>query len=191
MITQENIPYTADEIKVMVKTCEKYNSALSRATFYNGELPTENQRKMLLDIFPELVADNDEKIRKEIVDFITSSNKYGTNERCEAWLAWLEKKELKKVEVANNESEDERIRKGIIRNLQYLMDRSEGFVQEDLQERITWLENQCEQKQTWKPSAAQLIVIEDLVKDKNTSNVYKVILRGMLDEFKQLTNTEI
>lgn len=35
--------------------------------------------------------DEDERIRKEIVDFITSSNKYGTNERCEAWLNWLEK----------------------------------------------------------------------------------------------------
>lgn len=28
MITQENIQYTADEIKAMLKTCEKYNWAL-------------------------------------------------------------------------------------------------------------------------------------------------------------------
>lgn len=48
------------------------------------------------------------------------------------------------------ESDDERIRKGIIRNLQYLMDRSEGFVKEDLQERITWLQKQCVQKNTRK-----------------------------------------
>ena len=43
------------------------------------------------------------------------------------------------------ESEDERLRKGIIRNLQYLMDMSEGFVKEDLQEKIVWLEKQREQ----------------------------------------------
>ena len=130
------------------------------------------------------------------------------------------------------EDKDERIRKGIIRNLQYLMDRSEGFVKEDLQERITWLEKQesvgeiverCktswynegkidgrveglsddekyqqgwhdalekqgEQNQIWKPSAAQLIVIKDLIEDKNTSKVHKTILQGMLDEFKQFTN---
>ena len=43
------------------------------------------------------------------------------------------------------EPEDERLRKGIIRNLQYLMDMSEGFVKEDLQEKIVWLENQAEQ----------------------------------------------
>ena len=42
------------------------------------------------------------------------------------------------------ESEDERIRKGIIRNLKYLMDKSEGFVKDELNERIAWLEKQGE-----------------------------------------------
>ena len=55
-----------------------------------------------------------------------------------------------------------------------------------------WFENliekQAEQKQTWKPTAAQLIVIKDLIEDKNTSKVNKTILRGMFDEFKQFTN---
>ena len=45
------------------------------------------------------------------------------------------------------ESEDEKIRKGIIRNLEYLMDRAEGFVKDELKERIAWLEKQGEQKQ--------------------------------------------
>jgi hypothetical protein len=44
------------------------------------------------------------------------------------------------------ESEDERIRKGIIRNLEYLMDRAEGFVKDELKERIAWLEKQGEHK---------------------------------------------
>ena len=42
------------------------------------------------------------------------------------------------------ESEDERIRKGIIRNLEYLMDRAEGFVKDELKERIAWLEKKGE-----------------------------------------------
>lgn len=46
------------------------------------------------------------------------------------------------------------------------------------------LEKQDE-KQTWKPTAAQLIVIKDLIEDENTSKVNKVILQGMFDEFKQ------
>lgn len=41
------------------------------------------------------------------------------------------------------ESEDERIRKGIIRNLEYLADRAEGFVKDELKERIAWLEKQA------------------------------------------------
>ena len=40
------------------------------------------------------------------------------------------------------ESEDERIRKGIIRNLEYLIDKAEGFVKDELKERIAWLEKQ-------------------------------------------------
>jgi len=40
------------------------------------------------------------------------------------------------------ESEDEKMRKGIIRNLEYLMDRAEGFVKDELRERIAWLEKQ-------------------------------------------------
>lgn len=67
----------------------------------------------------------------------------------EAGYEWNnEKKELKKIEVASKESEDERIRKGIIRNLQYLMDKSEGFVKEDLRERIAWLEKQGDTNET-------------------------------------------
>ena len=42
------------------------------------------------------------------------------------------------------EDKDEEIRKGIIRNLEYLMDRAEGFVKDELKERITWLEKQGE-----------------------------------------------
>lgn len=47
----------------------------------------------------------------------------------------------------SEESKDERIRKGIIRNLEFLMDRAEGFVKNELKERIAWLEKQGEQKQ--------------------------------------------
>ena len=44
------------------------------------------------------------------------------------------------------EDKDEEIRKGIISNLEYLMDRAEGFVKDELKERIAWLEKQGEQK---------------------------------------------
>ena len=82
------------------------------------------------------------------------------------------------------ESKDERIRKELIEHIKanyeadYVLFKK--FSPDDV---IAWLEKQGgEQKQAWKPNAAQLIVIKDLIEDKNTSKVNKVILRGMLDE---------
>lgn len=49
------------------------------------------------------------------------------------------------------ESEDERIRKGIIRNLEYLANRAEGFVKDDLKEKISWLEKQGQEKHLSEP----------------------------------------
>ena len=78
----------------------KYKQALSRATFYNNELLTENQRKMLLDIFPELTMSEDERIRKALIEMIHDT----TGDECEdcyhvskeSVLAWLEKQGEKK-----------------------------------------------------------------------------------------------
>ena len=53
-----------------------------------------------------------------------------------------ELKTLKFVFPELKENEDDRIRKGIIRNLEYLMNKSEGFVKDELKERIAWLEQQ-------------------------------------------------
>ena len=71
---------------------DKYKQALSRATFYNNELLTENQRKMLLDIFPELESE-DERIRRVLLnDFKNNCSKYyceGVNR--DMIITWLEK----------------------------------------------------------------------------------------------------
>ena len=55
-----------------------------------------------------------------------------------------ELKTLKFVFPELKENEDDRIREGIIRNLEYLMNKSEGFVKDELKERIAWLEKQGE-----------------------------------------------
>ena len=65
MITQENIPYTADEIKAMVKTCEKYNKALDMVKkIYNTEVKPDEAAvlaKYLPMLFPEIKNSKDEK----------------------------------------------------------------------------------------------------------------------------------
>lgn len=86
---------------------EKYKKALERASKLRVQNPFDTVGQMVEHIFPELAESDDEKIRKEIVDFITSSNKYGTNERCEAWLNWLEKQGEQNSPIDANKMVDE------------------------------------------------------------------------------------
>ena len=78
---------------------EKYEKALLKARDARQNTESAVTIGILEEIFPELRESEDEKIRKEIVDFITSSNKYGTNERCEAWLNWLEKQGKESITI--------------------------------------------------------------------------------------------
>lgn len=96
MITQENIPYTTDEIKAMVKTCEKYNKALERAREqYNKRTPLYD----IESIFPELKENEDERIRNFLIDFIKICT--WTEKKDQGWplredcLDWLEKQKNK------------------------------------------------------------------------------------------------
>ncbi|MBQ1571717.1 MAG: hypothetical protein IIZ78_11370 [Clostridiales bacterium] len=72
---------------------EKYKQALSRATFYNNELLTENQRKMLVDIFPELAESEaeDERIRKAILELVKQSSEILGKQNQNNMIAWLDK----------------------------------------------------------------------------------------------------
>ena len=60
---------------------------------------TDSTKNVLESILPGLVESEDEKIRKEIVDFIKDTNKYGTNVKFESWMNWLEKQKP----ITNNE----------------------------------------------------------------------------------------
>ena len=115
MITQENIPYTADEIKAMVKTCEKYNKALDRAdTLMKKEGKKLNVIPICKYIFPEFdTVSEDERIRKELIEQIAyiipnddevddEGNALPSyQERIDKYRAWLEKQgEQKSVDKA-------------------------------------------------------------------------------------------
>ena len=97
MITQENIPYTADEIKAMIRTCEKYNKARDMAKkIYNDEFEPDVAAVLaeyLPMIFPELKESKDERIRKVIYGWIYScpSEFFDNGFSKEEMLAWVEK----------------------------------------------------------------------------------------------------
>ena len=91
MITQENIPYTAGEIKAMVKTCEKYHKALERAK-YALTTDMDNSGHWAVNyIFPELKESEDERIRKGIIELVKQSSEVLNKQNQKDMIAWLEK----------------------------------------------------------------------------------------------------
>ena len=68
-----------------------YKEALERARQFSEHPLQEDSANIVEYIFPELKESEDERIRKEIIEFLIHTNKYGSNEKCEVWLAWLEK----------------------------------------------------------------------------------------------------
>ena len=110
-------------------------------------------------------------------------------ERAKDMLAYKEvhQEDMEYLFPELKESWDEKIRNRLIAMCHHYIEcySLDPYNVDDYKEALAWLDKQGEQKQTWKPSAAQLIVIKSLIEDKNTSKVNKVILRGMFDEFKQ------
>ena len=87
MITQENIPYTTDEIKAMVKICEKYNAALERAK-YALTTDMDNSGHWAVNyIFPELKESGDERMRKNLYKCLRY---YVPDDIAEEYIEWLE-----------------------------------------------------------------------------------------------------
>ena len=104
MITQQNPPYTTDEIKAMVKTIEdlrkKYNKALERARALNDEKDVDIEAGTTICeyIFPELKEDtNDERVRKGLIKAVSrifeGHKLFDTDVTREEALDWLEKQE--------------------------------------------------------------------------------------------------
>lgn len=106
MIEQENIPYTADEIKTMVKTCEKYYNVLEKAEqIYNSDFKPDEAAilaKYLPMIFPELKMSEEERIKKALIKILneivinTNYKELGIDYNIRDMIAWLEKQDKSK-----------------------------------------------------------------------------------------------
>lgn len=95
MITREKIAYSADEIKAMVKTCEKYKSAIERAQKMQENSNGMILKKWLWNVFPELSENKDERIRKGILELVRQSSEILDKQNQKDMIAWLEKKKQK------------------------------------------------------------------------------------------------
>ena len=93
----------------------------------------------------------------------------------EAGYKWdSEKKELKKMEVVSKESEDERIRKAIIR---ILKGETRYTSKEDADKYVTWLEKQGLEKQGE--------LLNESVYDTKDKEIYQAISIGLTDVFNE------
>lgn len=108
---------------------EKYYEALERASKLRVQNPFYTVSQMMEHVFPELKESKNERIRKEIIDYI----KIGTYKK--DWIDWLENQDEKKLKWC---VEDKAIIEDIIGYFQ-----SERNLTTD-EEYITELDKYCE-----------------------------------------------
>ena len=70
---------------------EKYKEALERARKLHSEPTGGAERIVCEQIFPELIESEEERIRKEILDYLLSR---GVRHE---WIAWMKKQGLQKL----------------------------------------------------------------------------------------------
>lgn len=63
-------------------------------------------REKLDGLFPEIAESEDERTRKELMDFVIG-NSIGNSEKCEKYLAWLEKQGLQNLANSAKTCKDE------------------------------------------------------------------------------------
>lgn len=87
---------------------KRYNEALSRAKYYYNKGKTvEFANYIVSDIFPELKESEDDKIRKDLINFLCDIWHLGKNADfdkwdkadCSNWIAWLQEQGNKFIET--------------------------------------------------------------------------------------------
>lgn len=126
---------------------KKYKNALEWAIHVmNGK--TGFIRKEMEKIFPELKEneDDDEKIRKEIIDFIKKRNRSGCDYDYDKWIAWLEKQRqpiiLTEPAQPTQPEKNDKIRKALIEGLRAMKNNFHTISSIKIDDAIAWLEKQ-------------------------------------------------
>lgn len=75
-----------------------YDEALERAKFYHGNCPSEPERKKLEEMFPKLRESENERIRKELVEYLTVTRQsdFVSRPDRQRWIEYLEKQKEQK-----------------------------------------------------------------------------------------------
>ena len=131
---------------------KKYNEALGRAKQKHGKF-SEFVTETIEEIFPELRESEDERIRKQLLDFLEHLHSQGTTmdfdvwckADCANWILWVEKQKEQKPAWSE---EDERTLKGIIGKIEH--DQTYGVSKAEM---LSFLKSI---RPSWKPSEEQM-----------------------------------
>ena len=152
---------------------KKYTEALSRARQFSEHPLQEDSDSSVEYIFPELKESDDERIRKELIDYHRSMAAQADDYVHEAWIAWLEKqgdnpikwnKNTKDYKPQKNHSVLMKTTHGIAegewQGVHWLQYRWSGIIKDS--DVIAWielsdLEKQGRQKPTWSEEDEQHI----------------------------------
>ena len=152
-------------------------------------------KSMLINLFPELAESEDERIRKEIINYFEHHpNIIVKRERKRDWIAWLEKQSKDSPVLSNSSNtgkyfwseEDEE-------NLNWFEKffRAESVIAEgkDIpQDRYLWFKNlkdRVQSQNTWKPSFQQMKQLK-WIADQNKDNMLGKELMTLYDDLKKL-----
>lgn len=133
-------------------------------------------------VFPELKESEDEKIRKELIDFLRFINKNGfvddfSELNYTLWIAWLEKQGEQEWSV-NDEN--------TMKYLQFIVDffDTNPGTKEGLKKWLESLKDRIIPQKQWKPTKAQLDALEFVIEGNIISNIY--VLKDLLNKLKTL-----
>jgi hypothetical protein len=164
---------------------KKYEEALERARAYY-EFYKENPAKAqpFIDIFPELVESEDERIRKVLLNLVSNDKANGYTRfyeeggiTCDDAIAYLEKQKEKSEKPIFPESEDERVIKAITHILYENYTDAAVIEGVEIAEIVTWLEKQKEQK------PAVYKIPDEILEEMATAKAAKIegIIEGRQD----------
>ena len=115
---------------------KKYKEALERAKEINNEQRAQ-PFNIMTRVFPELAESEDEKIRKELLNYLYDV--HDDDEDRARWLAWLEKQDEKGIVLRDTFGYEEGRQKGQEEGIMLVLDNPQKY----------GLEKQGEQKPAW------------------------------------------
>ena len=144
-------------------------------------------RETIEYIFPELRESEDEKMRKEIIQFLLLPHpQFVGNRNYEKWIDWLEKQGEQKSAWSE---EDEENRKNIL----YILNQLKGtaIYKEDktAENCIDWLKSLKDRvlpQNTWKPSKEQMNGLKEAIEFLGCTKTRRNQLQSLYEQLKKL-----